>query len=78
MSEQPENLMLVYLRRLDASMAELRADVTDIKHRLTALEIQVGQQVSTEASHYASVAIRLDRIENRLERLERHADIIPA
>ena len=67
--------MLVYLRRLDASMAELRADVADIKHRLRALAIQVGQQVSTEASRYASVAIRLDRIEGRLER---QADILPA
>ena len=78
MSEQPETLMLVYLRRLDASMAELRADVADIKHRLTALELQVAQQVSTEASHYASLAIRLDRIEGRLGRLERQADILPA
>ena len=78
MSDQPENIMLVYLRRLDATMTELRADVVDIKHRLTALAIQVGQQVSTEVSHYASVAIRLDRIETRLGRLERQADIVPA
>ena len=78
MSAQPENIMLVYLRRLDTTMTELRADVVDIKHRLTALGTQVGQQVSTEASHYASVAIRLDRIETRLGRLERQADIIPA
>ena len=78
MSAQPENIMPVHLRRLDATMTELCADVVDIKHRLIALGIQVGQQVSTEASHYASAAIRLDRIETRLGRLERQADIIPA
>ena len=78
MSDEPDTLVLIFLRRLSASMAELRADVTDIKHRVTALDIQVGQQASTEQSHYASVAIRLDRLDTRLDRLERHANIVPA
>lgn len=78
MSDQPENLMLVYLRRLDTSMGELRADVAEIKQRLTTLEIQVSQLAATEASHYVSIVTRLDRIETRLDRLERHADTLPA
>ncbi len=77
MSDQPENLMLVYLRRLDGKMDGLSADMRDVKHQLTTLEIQVGQLAATEASHYAGTALRLDRIEERLERLERHADIVP-
>ena len=78
MSDQPENLMLVYLRRLDGKMDGLASDMRDVKQRLTAVEIQVGQLASTEASHYASTALRLDRIEARLDRLDRHADILPA
>ena len=78
MSDRPDNRMPVYLRRIDVSRGELRADMTDVKHRLTTLDIQVAQLVSVESSHYASTAIRLDRIEDRLIRLERRADMVPA
>lgn len=76
MSDGPE-LILIYLRRLDANMWALREDAADVKHRLTTLEIQMSNLAATEASHYAQTALRLDRIEHRLERLERHADIVP-
>ena len=78
MSDQPESLILVYLRRLDANVDWLREAIADLKQRMTALEIQVSQHIATVASHYASVAIRLDRIEQSLDRLERHPDIVPA
>lgn len=75
---EPDNLTLVYLRRLDAKMDALSDNLNDLKARFTTLEIQVSHLAATEASHYANTAIRLDKIEHRLERLERHADIIPA
>lgn len=78
MSDQADDIMLVYLRRLDANTAALREDVADLKQRFTTLEVQVSHLATTEASHYAQTATRLDRIEHRLERLERHADNIPA
>ena len=78
MSDQPENLMLVYLHRLDANMDRVREDLADLKQRVTALEIQFSRHIATEASHYASVVTRLDRIEQRLDRLKRHADVVPA
>jgi phage shock protein A len=76
MSDEPEDIVLVFLRRLDAKMDRLGEDLTDVKHRLTALEIQVAQLTSTEASHYASTASRLDRLEARIERIERRLDLI--
>jgi hypothetical protein len=78
MSDQPENLMLVFLRRLDAKMDGLVHDVTDLKHRMTAVEIQIGSMASTEQSHYASLALRLDRTDARLERIERRLDLTEA
>ena len=78
MTDQPETVTLVYLRRLDANMTALREDMADLKQRFTTLEVQVGHLAATEASHYAQTALRLDRIEHRLERLGRHTDIIPA
>jgi hypothetical protein len=76
MSDQPDNLMLVFLRRLDAKMDGLVQDVAELKHRMTAVEIQLGSMASTEQSHYASLALRLDRHETRLERIERRLDLV--
>ncbi len=77
MSDEPENLLLVYMRRLDAKMDTLSTDMRDVKHRLTALEIQVANASSTETSHYASLATRLDRVGTGW-RVERRLDIVPA
>ena len=78
MPDEPENIMLIYLRRLDAKMDRQSEDIGDLKQRMTTLEIQVGNLVATEQNHYASLASRLDRMDGRLERLERHADLIQA
>ncbi len=62
MNEQPEHPMLVYLLRLDANMTELRADMAEIKHRMRAVEDQMGNLAAGEQSHYATVIGRLDRM----------------
>lgn len=76
MSDEPESLVLIYLRRLDASMVALREDMTELKQRFTTLEIQVGALVATEQSHYGHVMQRLDRVEMRLDRIERRLDLV--
>jgi len=50
MSDQPENLMLVFLRRLDAKMDGLIDDVRDLKHRMTTVEQQLGGLAATESA----------------------------
>jgi hypothetical protein len=42
MSEEPDNLVLVYLRRIDGKIDRLTDDVQDLKHRVTLLEDQVA------------------------------------
>lgn len=78
MSDDPENLILVYLRRIDARVHDLRTDMQELKQRLTALEIQIGNLSGTEASHYAQTMQRLDRHEARLDRIERRLEIAGA
>jgi phage shock protein A len=78
MSDQPEGLTLVFLRRLDTKMDGLREDMADIRHRFTTLEIQVANLTSLEGSHYASLSTRLDRTETRLERIETRLDLVSA
>ena len=43
--------MLVYLRRLDSKMDMVIESLGDLKRRVTALEIQVGNLATTEMSH---------------------------
>ncbi len=77
MSDQPENLILVFLRRIDSAIGELRADVSELKIRMTVVETQLGQLAANEQSHHAVIMSRFDRLETRGERLERHADSLP-
>jgi phage shock protein A len=76
MSGEPDSFVLVYLRRLDTKMDDLRADTAEVKQRLTTLEVQIASLSATESSHYAQVMQRLDRHEIRLDRIERRLDLI--
>lgn len=62
----PEDLTLRLLRRMDEKLDRVIADVTDLKHRMTAVEVQVGQLVTA----VGRVNERLDRIERRLDLVE--------
>lgn len=75
MSDQQENLTLIYLRRLDSKIDSLSQDIADLKHRMTAVEVQLGSMASTGLSHDASLAMRLDRHDARLGRIERRLDL---
>ena len=73
-----DNLVLEHLRYIRGGIDVLRDDMRDTKHRLTTLELQVANLASTQAGNYASVSIRLDRVEDRLDRIERRLEIVPA
>ena len=42
MNEEPDDLVLVYLRRIDGKIDRLTDDVQDLKRRVTSLEGQVA------------------------------------
>ncbi len=65
MSDQPENLTLIYLRRLDEKMDQLRADMIEVKERLGLLEAQG-----------ASVSRRVDRLFGDVEHIRRRLDLV--
>lgn len=75
MSDQPENLMLIYLRRLDGKLDQMMDTLRDHGRRLTGLELAVGNLAATEMSHYANTALRMDAFEGRLDRIERRLEI---
>jgi hypothetical protein len=73
-----DNLALEHLRHIRGGLDALREDVRDVKHRLTTLEIQVTNLAPIESSHYAGLATRMDRTDDRLDRIERRLEISAA
>jgi predicted nucleic acid-binding Zn-ribbon protein len=65
MADEPDNLVLTYLRRIDAKVDRLTDDVRDLKIRMTAVEEAV-----------VGVQRRMDRFEARLDRVERRLDLV--
>jgi hypothetical protein len=81
MSDEPENLMLVYLRRLDSKMDRLIADNRELKHRSTTLDVGLAsnrREIAIVGESVAHLSVRLDGVEERLERIERRLDLVPA
>lgn len=62
---EPDNVLLVYLRRIDEKVDRLIDDVRDLKVRVTNVE-----------EGLAAVNRRLDRVETRLDRIERRLDLV--
>jgi tetrahydromethanopterin S-methyltransferase subunit G len=71
MVEETPNIVLEYLRRIDAKVDRLVGDVQDLKHRVTSVE---GQAAGVRAD-LANMAAPVDRIESRLDRIERRLEL---
>jgi len=65
MAEEPDNLVLKMLRRMDAKLDRVGEDIRDLKVRMSSLE-----------ENAAVVNRRLDRIEDRLDRIEKRLDLV--
>ncbi|HWK45269.1 MAG TPA: hypothetical protein VNT30_11130 [Stellaceae bacterium] len=74
MSEPSLELIQSMLQRLLDGQRTLQEDVTDLKRRMTSLE----QVVSLIHGDFAGQSARIDRIEDRLHRIERRLDLAPA
>jgi predicted nuclease with TOPRIM domain len=78
MADEPENLRLIYLRRIDAKVDGLGAELREVRDRLTAVEIglagirrDIGGLAETDARLQASV----DRLRDEMTRVNRRLDI---
>ena len=65
MADEPDNIVLTYLRRIDQKLDRVIDDVADLKVRVTAVEEGI-----------AGVNRRLDRLEQRVDRIERRLDLV--
>jgi len=65
MVDEPDNLVLQLLRRMDQKLDRISEDVGDLKVRMTSVE-----------EGLAGVNRRLDRLEIRVDRIERRLDLV--
>ena len=70
----PDNLVLRYLRSMDAKLVRLQEDITDLKSRVTSLEAAFA----IVTAQTAGISSRLDRVESRLDRIERRLGLLEA
>ncbi len=64
MAGEPDNVVLVLLRRIDERTGRMADDLQDLKSRVTSIE-----------EGLAGVNRRLDRIDNRVDRIERRLEL---
>jgi len=78
MPDEPENLTLVFLRRIDAAVQDVRQTLAEHGQRLNRIEVQIAglrRDQGTDAEAVALLGARLDRFGERLGRIERRLDI---
>jgi chromosome segregation ATPase len=68
------NVVLEHLRHIRGAIDGLREDMPEVKQRLGILE----NQCANLEIQYASVFSRLDRMDGRIERIERRLDLTDA
>ncbi len=77
MSDDSNKNVMDFLReqfaRVHVRFDKIDVELCEIKHRLTAVEIQVGSLSETKASHYGAVMLRLDRIQRWLDLIDEPA-----
>ena len=71
MADEPDNLIVRYLRRLDEKVDRLLDDMREIKQRLSSVEVSVAHL----HGDFAAQSGRIDKLENRLDRIEHRLDL---
>jgi len=79
MTENLESLILEHLRHIRGRVDGIAEDIGDLKHRMSSLEhsmVSVKREVASGDETDARQQISLDRILERIERIERRLDIV--
>jgi hypothetical protein len=72
MADEPDNLVLVYLRRFDQQLGEMRADIRSLVLRVGALE----QRFSAPEARFIGLEGQMIGANGRLDRIGRRLDLV--
>ena len=79
MVDDPDNLVLVYLRRIDAKVDAIAQDIRELKERVSSVEVAVAS-VRRDIAVLAETDARLqnvDRMREDIGRIQRRLDLQP-
>jgi len=79
MTEKAENLILEHLRHIRSRVDQIADDVGDLKQRISELESAmnlVRREVALGDEIDARQQIALDKLQNRIERIERRLELL--
>jgi predicted nucleic acid-binding Zn-ribbon protein len=79
MSSEPENLVLTYLRRLDAKVDRLAETMTEHGRRLARIEVEVARgrrDQAADAQVVVDIQVQVDRLREEIDRINRRLDIV--
>jgi uncharacterized protein (UPF0335 family) len=79
MTENVENLIVEHLRHIRGRVDRIAEDMGDLKHRMSSLEsamVLVKREVSAGDETDARQQVSLDRLLDRIDRIERRLDLI--
>ncbi len=79
MSDNIENIVLEHLRHIRGRVDQIADDMSDLKHRMSSLELSIVS-VKHEVAHGdetdARQQVTLDRIVDRIQRIEKRLELI--
>jgi len=81
MSDEPENIVLVYLRRLDAKVDTVIQKQDETILRVTRIEAglaRVRQDQGSDAEYVAQLRAEVDRLGKEVDRINRRLDLTEA
>ena len=76
MADESDNLTLVQLRRMDAKLDRIIAELGSQGRRITNFEVKVAHGLADMSASLAEVSVRLDGYGDRLDRIERRLDLV--
>jgi uncharacterized protein (UPF0335 family) len=79
MTENVENLIVEHLRHIRGRVDRIAEDMGDLKHRMSSLEsamVLVKREVSAGDETDARQQVVLDRLSDRIDRIERQLGLI--
>nr|CRY95437.1 hypothetical protein [uncultured prokaryote] len=80
MTDNIESLVLEHLRHIRGRVDQIADDVTDLKLRMSALDASMGlvkREVNLGDEVDARQQVSLDKLAQRLERIERRLELAP-
>lgn len=79
MAEEPENIVLAYLRRIDLNVKDVQRGQSEVLNRLNRLEegvARVRRDQANDAETVAHLQAQVDRLREQIDRINRRLDLV--